>query len=102
MQREHAHVARHITTQQCHLAIRGERKRQRCFTRQPDFRPEAVRVNDGMNRRGEQNRQHLKRLREFEPQKRHHQNDGVIKEPQKRQSSVTQNDKEGAKQVEEA
>jgi len=100
MQRENANVARQITAQQCQLAIRGERQRR--FARQPEFRPEPERTNDGISRRVEQNGQHLKRLRKLQPQKRHDEEYGVVKQSQKRQPSVTQNHEEGAQQVEKA
>lgn len=65
VKQEHPHMAHHVATQQQDLAVNHKWKAR---ATQPHGRPEPVPVHHRMHQSGEQNRQHLKRLREFEPQ----------------------------------
>lgn len=68
-------MADHIAAQQHHLAIHHERETR---ASQPDFSPESVSVHDGVNQRGEEDGENLKRLREFEPEEGHENQNRIV------------------------
>ncbi|KAH6826829.1 hypothetical protein C2S53_013027 [Perilla frutescens var. hirtella] len=98
MQEEHAYVAHQITAQQRQLAAHHERE---AGAGQPDRRPEPVAVDHGVNQRSQQNRQNLERLREFQPQKRHEDQNRVVEQLEEGELPVSENGDERTERVEE-
>lgn len=65
MQQKNPNMARHVTTQQHNLAVQHKRKAR---ATKPNRSPEPVAIHERVHERGEENRQHLKRLRVLEPE----------------------------------
>lgn len=92
-------VAHEVARQRRDLAVHDEREPRRPH---PDLRPEPVPVHDGVDERGGQDREHLERLGEFEPQKGHADEDALVEELEGIDPAVAEDGEEGAEQVEEA
>ncbi|KAI3495779.1 hypothetical protein L1887_38125 [Cichorium endivia] len=61
-----------------------------------DCRQESITLDDGVDQCCEKNCKDLERLREFEPDKRHHDEDGVVEEAEEGKVAAVENGDEGA------
>ncbi|KAH6832161.1 hypothetical protein C2S53_007439 [Perilla frutescens var. hirtella] len=99
VEQEHCAVAHQIAAQEDDLAVEDEREAR---ARQPDRRPEPVAVDGGVDERRQQDSDHLKGLRELEPEERHEYGDGVAEQLEEGDLPVAEDGDERPDGVEEA
>lgn len=99
MQKQNADVGGGVAEQEDEVAVHHERESGRA---ESHVGAEPVGVDDGEPEGGEENREDLKRLREFEPEERHADEDGVVEEVEEREAAPPKHGEVGAEDVEEA
>ncbi|CAL5373100.1 unnamed protein product [Camellia sinensis] len=99
MKQKHTHMAQNITTEKNNLTSdhKGETS-----TGQTNGSPKSVAINKRVNRGGNENGKNLKRLREFEPEEGHEDENGVVEEAEEGEVAGAEDGEEGAESVEEA